>query len=138
MKWSHYLKPFDGLPELQRRIIQVLDCLPMDVQQDFLLDPRFGMDIDNYEPGEGWSLFMPCPGPPGQGSRRVVLRPKLEEASEEFAKYIIAHEFAHAFLRNGGWGEITDIEEAADALAASWGFDKVSTKQSGLMNSTLK
>ena len=22
---------------------------------------------------------------------------------------------------NGGWGEITDIEEAADALAASWG-----------------
>jgi hypothetical protein len=54
----------------------------------------------------------------------VVLRPKLERASESFAKYIIAHEFAHAFLRNGGWGKITDVEEAADALAASWGFYK--------------
>ena len=43
------------------------------------------------------------------------------------AKYIIAHEFAHAFLRNGGWGEITDAEEAADALAASWGFHKPAT-----------
>jgi len=35
---------------------------------------------------------------------------------------VIAHEFAHAFLRNGPWGEITDVEEAADALAATWGF----------------
>lgn len=129
---TEYLKPFVGLPQLQRRITQVLQCLPSEVQEDFLQDPRFGMDIDNYEPGEGWSFFMPTPGPLGQGSRRVVLRPKLENASEEFAKYIIAHEFAHAFLRNGGWGEITDIEDAADALAASWGFEKVSWRQSGL------
>lgn len=132
MKIADYLSPFEGLPELQRHITQVLDCLPDNVQKDFFQDPRFGMDIDNYEPGEGWSFFMPTPGPPGQGSRRVVLRPKLENASEEFAKYIIAHEFAHAFLRNGGWGDITDIEEAADALAASWGFNKVAWQQSGL------
>ena len=132
MTLNDYLTPFHGLPELQRRITEVLQTLPNDVQQDFFDDPRFGMDIDNYEPGEGWSFFMPTPGPPGQGSRRVVLRPKLEKSSEEFAKYIIAHEFAHAFLRNGGWGEITDIEEAADALAASWGFHKVSWRKSGL------
>ena len=62
-----------------------------------------------------------------EGSRCVVLRPKLEVASESFANYVIAHEFAHAFLRNGGWGEITDVEEAADALAASWGFHKPAT-----------
>ena len=132
MTLTDYLTPFHGLPELQRRITEVLQALPDDVQQDFFDDPRFGMDIDNYEPGEGWSFFMPTPGPLGQGSRRVVLRPKLEKSSEEFAKYIIAHEFAHAFLRNGGWGEITDIEEAADALAASWGFHKVSWRKSGL------
>jgi hypothetical protein len=37
---------------------------------------------------------------------------------------VIAHELAHAYLRNGGWGEISDRELAADALAESWGFPK--------------
>lgn len=92
------------------------------MQQDFLGDHRFRVELDNYEPGKGWTLFMPTPGPDGGGSRCVVLKPKLDAASEAFAQYVIAHEFAHAFLRNGGWGEITDVEEAADALAATWGF----------------
>ncbi len=122
--FTAYLEPFDVYPILQQRVLSVLQGLPEEVQRDFVDDPRFGVDIDNYEPGKGWSLFMPTPGPPGHGSRRVVLRPKLDSASEQFAKYIIAHEFAHAFLRNGGWGEITDVEEAADALAASWGFHR--------------
>ena len=65
---------------------------------------------------------MPTPGPTGESSRCVVLRPKLADCSEAFAYYVIAHEFAHAYLRNGGWGNISDVEEAADALAASWGF----------------
>ena len=63
-------------------------------------------------------------GPQGT-SRCVVLKPRLEKCSNEFACYIIAHEFAHAHLHNGGWGEILDREEAADALAASWGFPKM-------------
>ena len=67
---------------------------------------------------------MACPSATNTVSRCVVLRRKLEHASEDFALYVIAHEFAHAYLRNGGWGEITDIEEAADALAASWGFKR--------------
>ena len=62
-------------------------------------------------------------GPDGS-SRCVVLKPRLEYCTDAFACYIIAHEFAHAYLRNAGWGEITDREEAADALAASWGFAK--------------
>lgn len=122
--FSAYLEPFADYPALQQRVLSVLQQLPDEVQRDFLDDPRFGVAIDNYEPGTGWTLFMPTPGPLGQGSRRVVLRPKLDKASEQFASYIIAHEFAHAFLRNGGWGEITDVEEAADALAASWGFHR--------------
>ena len=122
MSFHNYIEPFADYPVLQQRVLAVLRSLPAEVQQDFLEDSRFGVAIDNYEPGKGWTLFMPTPGPPGQGSRRVVLRPKLNYASEGFANYIIAHEFAHAFLRNGGWGEITDVEEAADALAATWGY----------------
>ena len=124
MDFSDYVAPFAAYPILQQRVLHVLTQLPPAAQRDFLDDPRFGTAIDNYEPGIGWTLFMPTPGPPGQGSRRVVLRPKLNDCSERFALYVIAHEFAHAILRNGGWGDITDIEEAADALAASWGFNR--------------
>jgi hypothetical protein len=103
-------------------VLAVLSQLPEAVQRDFLDDPRFRIALENYVPGEGWSLWIATPGPVGSGSRCVVLRPRLADCPEAFAHYVIAHEFAHAFLRNGGWGNITDIEEAADALAASWGF----------------
>lgn len=124
MRFATLTEPFADYPVLHDRVHSVLQSLPGEVQRDFLDDPRFGTAIDNYEPGKGWSLLMSTPGPPGEGSRCVVLRPKLDTAPEEFAKYVIAHEFAHAFLRNGGWGEITDREEAADALAAFWGFHR--------------
>lgn len=127
MIFTSFTAPFADYPLLQERVLSVLQALPVDVQRDFLDDPRFGTAIDNYEHGKGWTLFMPAPDPLGAGSRLVVLRPKLEMASEAYAKYIIAHEFAHAFLRNGAWGEITDVEEAADALAASWGFHEPAT-----------
>ena len=122
MVFATYIEPFAEYPVLRQRVLHVLEALPAEVQRDFLDDPRFGVAIDNYQPGKGWTLWMPTPGPPGSGSRCVVLRPRLATASEQFATYIIAHEFAHAFLRNGGWGKITDVEEAADALAATWGF----------------
>lgn len=107
---------------LHARVVRVLEQLPEEVLQDFLNDPRFRITIDNYTPGEGWTLFMPTPGPLGFGTRCVVLRLKLSHCDEAFAFYVIAHEFAHAFLRNGPWGDITDVEQAADALAATWGF----------------
>lgn len=124
MTFTEYVAPFEEHPKLQRRILHVLEALPKDVQADFLEDSRFRVDVDNFQPGRGWSFMMPAPGVGNQGSRCVILRTKLADASESFAHYVIAHEFAHAFLRNGGWGEITDIEEAADALAASWGFER--------------
>ncbi len=127
MIFAAFTDPFADHPLLQERVLSVLQALPGNVQRDFVDDPRFGTAIDNYEPGKGWTLLMPTPGSIGEGSRCVVLRPKLEVASESFAKYVIAHEFAHAFLWNGGWGKITDVEEAADALAASWGFHKPAT-----------
>ena len=117
-----YLEPFSG--SLRQRVLKVLKALPSAVQDDFLSDHRFRLALDDVVPGTGRTVRFACPGPVGQGSRSVVLKPRLAKCSEAFACYVIAHEFAHAYLRNGGWGEITDVEMAADALAASWGFDR--------------
>ncbi|WP_417740321.1 hypothetical protein [Rosistilla oblonga] len=122
--FATFIKPFAEFPALQQRVLEVLESLPANVQLDFASDPRFDVAIEDYQPGKGSRLFIASPGAVGKGSRCVVLRPKLDRASEAFAKYVIAHEFAHAHLHNGGWGEVTDIEQAADALAASWGFDR--------------
>jgi len=103
----------------------VLVALPIEVQQDFLEDPNFCITLEDYEPGKGWKLWMALPVPtPGSASRTIVLRPRLADCRLEFGLYVIAHELAHAYLRNGGWGDIMDREMAADALAASWGFEK--------------
>jgi hypothetical protein len=103
---------------------KVLQALPEEVQRDFADDPMFRITMEAYLPGKGYTLWMVPPDPGGGVSRCVVLRAKLATCGEAFGLYVIAHELAHAFLRNGGWGEITDREEAADALAASWGFPK--------------
>ena len=120
--FSVHLKAFDGYQPLRQRVSHVLSTLPEEVQQDFLSDPRFTVSLDNYVPGEGSTVFMAPPGAAGASSRSVVLRPRLSECDQAFAHYVIAHEFAHAYLRNGPWGAIANIEDAANALAASWGF----------------
>ena len=119
-----YLEPFDELEPLRDRVLVVLTALPREVRRDFLEDPRFRMTLDDFVPGQGRTVWLACPGPGGNGSRCVVLKPRLADCRETFAHYVIAHELAHAYLHNGGWGEITDPEAAADALAASWGFAK--------------
>ena len=122
--FSNYLKAFDQYAPLKQRVLHVLRALPQLVQNDFLTDPCFTVSLDNFVPGAGSTVFMASPEGADDHSRSVVLRPRLSECHEEFAHYVIAHEFAHAFLRNGPWGEITDIEDAANALAASWGFPR--------------
>jgi hypothetical protein len=120
--FSVYLQAFEHCQPLGQRVLHVLSTLPKKVQQDFLTDSRFTVSLDNYVPGEGSTVFMAVPGGLGISSRSVVLKPRLFECDEAFAYYVIAHEFAHAYLRNGPWGDITDPEDAANALAASWGF----------------
>ncbi|MGB7345992.1 MAG: hypothetical protein WBD20_17370 [Pirellulaceae bacterium] len=122
MPFEKYLTSFANCKPLDTRVLHVLNALPDDIQEDFLDDPRFQITVDNFQEGKGWTLVMDLPGADGGGSRCVVLKPKLATCDEAFAWYVIAHEFAHAFLRNGGWDDITDPEEAADALAAHWGF----------------
>ena len=105
MTFSAYLEAFEQHEPLRQRVLYVLCTLPKEVQQDFLSDPRFTVSLDNYVPGEGSTVFMAAPGETGDGSRSVVLKPRLSECPEAFAHYVIAHEFAHAYLRNGPSGE---------------------------------
>lgn len=123
-RYSELIQAFSEHPRLQAHVSTVLSRLPELIRSDFSDDPLFQITLEDYSQQQGWRLFMVCPSTTTSVSRCVVLRRKLEDATEEFAQYVIAHEFAHAYLRNGGWGEITDIEEAADALAASWGFQR--------------
>ena len=110
---------------LAERVSVVLCTLPDDVLDDLLGDPCFRIALDDFVPGQGRRVWMAGPGGcDWKGSRSVVLKLRLAECVESFAHYIIAHELAHAYLWNGGWGAITDREEAADALAASWGFHR--------------
>jgi hypothetical protein len=117
-----HLEDFEQHKPLRQRIFHVFSMLPKEVQQDFLSDSRFTVSLDNYVPGKGSTVFMAAPGGTDDGSRSVVLKPRLSGCQETFAHYVIAHEFAHAYLRNGPWGEITNVEDAANSLAASWGF----------------
>ena len=122
--FSVYLQAFVRYQPLGQRVSRVLEALPTEVQQDFVTDDCFTVMLDNYVPGEGSSVFMAVPRASDVSSRTVVLKPRLFDCDEAFAHYVIAHEFAHAYLRNGPWGDILDREEAADALAAFWGFPR--------------
>ena len=124
--FTTYLEAFSEYQALQQRVLHVLNALPPEVQHDFLSDDRFSVSLDNYSPGKGSTVFMAIPVAAGEPSRSVVLRRRLDDCAEEFAHYVIAHEFAHAYLRNGPWGRYTDVEDAADALADSWGFPRPS------------
>ena len=92
-----------------------------------LQDLRFRMIPDDFVPDEVRTVWLACPGPGGNGSRCVVLKPRLADCAKTFAHYVIADQLAHAYLYNGGWGEIDDPKNAADAVAASWGFPKAVT-----------
>ena len=54
----------------------------------------------------------------------VVLKRTLRRRPVEFVRWVIAHELAHAHLRNAGRWPGDDPERAADALAERWGFPK--------------
>lgn len=112
---------------LVERVHLVLLSLPSAVIQELLGDPCFSLAMEQFDPGRGSTVWMAAPGQTSIGSRSVVLRRRLAGCAEAFAHYIIAHELAHAYLWNGGWGPIDDREQAADALAASWGFTRPAT-----------
>jgi hypothetical protein len=104
--------------------VEVVAAIPAEIRQDLMGDERFR--VCDYEPGVGpMQVVMAEPGRgPLSASRCIVLKRTLRQRSADFARYVIAHELAHAHLRHGGRWPGEDPENAADALAAEWGFEK--------------
>ena len=108
---------------IHQEVAGVIGTLPLHVREDFVADPSFV--LFDYEPAAGLVTHVPVglPGRRGAG-RSVVLKRTLRRRPEPFVRYVIAHELAHAHLRNGGRWPGEDPEFAADALAEEWGFPR--------------
>lgn len=106
------------------RVVRVMAAVPDEVRTELFGDPGFSLAMEDFVPGRGTQVWMGRITSGGRGNRCIVLRQRLATCAVDFAYYVIAHEIAHAILWNGGWNEITDPEDAADALAASWGFPR--------------
>ncbi len=119
-----WLRGFDLDRFLHDHFLDVLIAVPFRVREDVMTDCRFR--VFDYEPGPGCvcvPVSSPARGALG-GSRCVVLKRTLRERAASFVRYVIAHELAHAHLRNLGRHPGEDPEHAADALAAEWGFPR--------------
>ncbi len=120
---DRWLRPFALDASLHVHASQVLAALPADVRHDLMDDPAFMMC--DYEPGPGRTFSVPMRLRASQGpGRSVVLKRTLGKRPVAFVRWVIAHELAHAHLRNRGRYEGEDPEHAADALAAGWGFPR--------------
>jgi len=108
---------------LRGHVATVMVRLPAHVMEDFLADPGFA--LCDYEPAAGAMTVVPV-APPRRNAaaRSVVLKRTLRRRPESFVRYVIAHELAHAHLRNAGRWPGDDPEHAADALAAEWGYPR--------------
>lgn len=102
---------------------EVVSALPPDVRTDLMFDNRFCMADYEPTPDRGMMVSVGCPSR-HSASRSVVLKRTLRRNHPAFVRYVIAHELAHAFLRNAGRSPDEDPEHAADALAAQWGFPR--------------
>jgi hypothetical protein len=113
--------PLDG--SIRAHVAAVLQNLPEEVQADLMDDP--GFVVYDYDPGLHQVMHVPViflqPGKPG---RSIVLKRSIKRRSTSFARWVIAHELAHAYLRHGGRYPNEDPELAADSLAADWGFPR--------------
>ena len=118
-----WLTPFRLVPPLHAHAAHVLAALPEPVRHDLSSDPP--VTFCDYDPTPGVMLQVSI-GPlrSGRSSRSVVLKRTLRDRPTAFVRWLIAHELAHAYLRNGGRWPGDDPEAAADALAGEWGFPR--------------
>jgi hypothetical protein len=117
-----WLDAFPLAPFLRPHVAAVFAALPQHVRSDFVTDPAF--TLVDYEPS-ALPAHIPVRAPTRRGpSRSVVLKRTLRRRPDNFIRWVIAHELAHAHLRNGGRHEGEDPEHAADSLAADWGFPR--------------
>ncbi len=117
-KW---LLTFSLESALQLHTVEVMLAVPAEVRSDLMDDASFR--LSDYEPRHGMHVTVASP-PAGRPARSVSLKRTLGDKPPAFIRYVIAHELAHAFLRNAGRTPHEDPELAADALAAAWGFPR--------------
>lgn len=118
-----WLSPFKLDSILHDHAVHVLSALPDAVLMDVMGES--GISFYDYDPGPGVVMQVPVKSPTRNGvARSVVLKRTLCCRPAEFVRWLIAHEIAHAHLRNAGRWPGDDPEQAADALAASWGFPR--------------
>ena len=119
----NWLIPFGLDSFLHAHVAEVMLTLPDQIRHDFLEDPAFR--FCDYEPGPGVVAHVPVGAPRRNGAgRSIALKRTLRHRPKAFVRYVIAHELAHAHLRNAGRYPGDDPEHAADALAAQWGFPR--------------
>src|SRR5688572_26593376 len=114
-----------GLDEfLLAHVSGVMAAMPGTVRDELLGDA--GFRICAYDPGPaGMCITVAAPTPGcNKPGRSVVLPRTLRRSRPAYARWMIAHELAHAHLRHGGRSAGEDPERAADALAAEWGFPR--------------
>ena len=117
-----YVERFGLDAVLRPHVVEVFVALPEHVRTDLMGDPAFV--LCDYEPAvTAAHIRVAAPGRRGP-SRSVVLKRTLRRRSEAFVRWVIAHELAHAHLRNGGRFPGEDPEYAADELAKEWGFPR--------------
>jgi hypothetical protein len=118
-----WLISFSLHERMRAHACDVLRALPAGVLEDLMGDP--GFTLYDYDPGPGRLMHVPLAAPARhRASRCVVLKRTLLSRPQSFIRYIIAHELAHAHLRNAGRFPGEDPELAADTLAADWGFPR--------------
>ena len=118
-----WLRPFRLVAPLHDHTAHVLAALPDGVRSDLSADPP--VTFCDYDPTPGGVLQVPVGRLSRAGpARSVVLKRTLRDRPVVFIRWLIAHELAHAYLRNGGRWPGDDPEAAADALAGEWGFPR--------------
>jgi len=117
-----WLSAFGLDPFLVDHISVVLAALPHHVREDLVSDPSFV--LGDYEPSHEPAYFRVARPGVRRPGRSVILKRTLRRRPEPFVRWVIAHELAHAHLRNGGRHPGEDPEHAADSLAADWGFPR--------------
>jgi hypothetical protein len=110
---------------LRPYVLNVISTLPVEVRSDLIEDPAFQMSDYEPVPGRAFHVRVSIPGR-RSASRSVVLKRTLRHRPPDFVRWVIAHELAHAHLRNAGRFPGEDPERAADALAAEWGHPRPS------------
>lgn len=120
---DHWLTAFNLDETLASHAAEVIGRLSAEVQADLIGDPAFR--LMDYDPTPGMMTIIPIAAPRAKSAgRSVLLKRTLRHRPAPFVRWVIAHELAHAHLRNAGRWPGEDPELAADALAAQWGFPR--------------